>query len=78
MLVCHCYGVTDHDIRDAVRRGDEVVVAGTDCGGCLPVVESLVAAEKHALNAAAPRSLPVITGTHAPVFIPVGAAAGPE
>jgi len=82
MLVCHCYGVTDRDIRDAVRRGDEATVAGTGCGGCLSMVESLVAAERHAMTNATSRSFRIIgqqdAANAAPSYLPDGAAAGPE
>jgi len=74
MLVCHCFGVTDRDIRAAVRRGDEAIVAGTGCGGCAPLVEAVIAGERGALTW--PRSLPVLhTGSHAAVWVPVGTAA---
>ena len=52
MLVCHCRGITDRDIRFAVRRGartpDEVGAvcgAGTCCGGCRPAVRGLIRSE---------------------------------
>jgi bacterioferritin-associated ferredoxin len=45
MWVCHCKGVTDRQIRSAIRAGARTVVeisdhcrAGTGCGGCLPEV----------------------------------------
>jgi bacterioferritin-associated ferredoxin len=74
MLICHCFGVTDREIRAAVRRGAEAIVAGSGCGGCAPVVEALIAGERGAMHT--PRSLPVVlTGSHAAVFIPAAAAA---
>lgn len=52
MIVCHCRVVRDDDVRSEVRLGadspDAVMArcgAGTDCGGCRPAVEQLVADE---------------------------------
>ncbi|MCP4870370.1 MAG: (2Fe-2S)-binding protein [Proteobacteria bacterium] len=74
MLVCHCFGITDRDIRAAVRRGDDATLAGSGCGGCGPLVEAVIAGERGAMIT--PRSLPVVqTGSHAAVFVPFGAAA---
>lgn len=49
MLVCHCHVVNDRQIHDAIDAGaDDVVTvsactsAGTDCGGCLPLIADLV------------------------------------
>jgi len=49
MVVCHCRAVRERTIREAVRNGAvssaEVAAcsgAGTDCGGCLPVIEEIV------------------------------------
>jgi len=52
MIVCHCHGITDHDIRAAVdwmraSDADTIITPGkvyralgkrADCGGCLPLV----------------------------------------
>lgn len=50
MVVCHCNAVSDREIREQVRAGAldardiaARCAAGTHCGGCLEVVESLVA-----------------------------------
>jgi len=50
-LVCHCRCVNDRVVRTAALAagGDldatqDICGAGLDCGGCLDVVESLVAA----------------------------------
>jgi bacterioferritin-associated ferredoxin len=51
MIVCHCQGITDHDIRAAVTwmraaDPDTVITSGkvyralgkrADCGGCMPL-----------------------------------------
>jgi bacterioferritin-associated ferredoxin len=51
MIVCHCQGISDHDIRAAVTwmrasDPDTVITAGriyralgkrADCGGCMPL-----------------------------------------
>ncbi len=49
MIVCHCEGVNDHTIREAVGRGarcPETVAAlcgaGALCGGCRPAIEDVV------------------------------------
>ncbi len=49
VIVCHCQGVSDRRIRREARRGaatpGEVARAcgaGTDCGGCVPVIEDLL------------------------------------
>ena len=48
MRVCHCYGITDRDLRAAVRSAASgatdpgcALLAGTSCGGCLPLVEEI-------------------------------------
>ena len=50
MVVCHCNVVSDREIRALVQAGaldaDAVAAlcqAGTRCGGCVPVVEALLA-----------------------------------
>jgi bacterioferritin-associated ferredoxin len=52
MIVCHCRAVRDEEIRTEVRLGAETVElvatrcgATTKCGGCLPVVEAIIADE---------------------------------
>ena len=49
MIVCHCEAVTDREIRQSVAEGActarqvaRACGAGGRCGGCLPVVESLL------------------------------------
>ena len=52
MRVCHCHAVTDRDIRSAVRSGacsvesvGRACGAGTSCGGCVPLVASVIRSE---------------------------------
>jgi bacterioferritin-associated ferredoxin len=49
MIVCHCKGVTDREIRKAVLEGastctdvERLCEAGKECGGCRPLIEQLV------------------------------------
>ena len=55
MIVCHCRGVTDREIRRCVRAGESTVAAvsmacgaSTGCGGCRPLVGKIVEAELEA------------------------------
>lgn len=52
MLVCHCHRVCDRTIRECARQGassaEDVGAAcgaGTACGGCQPLIETLVKSE---------------------------------
>ena len=40
MIVCSCLGITDGEIRDAMRA-DREAMAGTCCGSCLPLVSDI-------------------------------------
>ena len=58
MLVCHCKGVTESEVRDAIASGAcshrEIARhcgAGSMCGGCRPVLDELLET-----NATAPAS----------------------
>ena len=49
MLVCHCKGLTDRDVRRAISAGActrrEVTRecgAGSICGGCQPLIDELL------------------------------------
>jgi bacterioferritin-associated ferredoxin len=49
MIVCHCKGVTDRDIRRMVEQGalphceeDRVRAAGTECGGCRTLIDRIL------------------------------------
>ena len=53
MIVCQCKGVTDAEIRKAIRQGAATVEqigvacrAGTDCGGCKPTIEYFLQLER--------------------------------
>jgi bacterioferritin-associated ferredoxin len=59
MLVCHCRGVTDRMIRDAVQAGAETLDAVSaacgaagGCGGCADLVLDVVCAERLVRRAA--------------------------
>ena len=63
MIVCHCHGVTDREIRRCVRSGvasvggvSEACGAATCCGGCGPRVAEIVEAELEAQH----RRLPMM------------------
>jgi bacterioferritin-associated ferredoxin len=52
MLVCHCQGLSDRDVRQAVRSGarsrgqvTRSCGAGGRCGGCRPLIEEILADE---------------------------------
>lgn len=56
MIVCHCHGVTDREIRACVQNGartpDDVgdhCGASTGCGGCAELVEEIVLGERRRL-----------------------------
>ena len=49
MIVCHCYGVSDRQIRECAREGARSVAevghacgAGAGCGGCRPEIACIV------------------------------------
>ena len=59
MYVCHCRAVSDSAVRAAAAAGDRTVDdlgescgAGTDCGGCHPLLEELLAGADLATAAA--------------------------
>lgn len=52
MIVCHCYCVSDREIRKCAREGaaDLAAVgrhcgAGTGCGGCRPELSAILESE---------------------------------
>ena len=51
-IACSCHVVRDADVRSAIRDGARSVedvmdtcAAGTNCGGCVPTIRMLLAAE---------------------------------
>ncbi len=53
MIVCHCRAVNDRTIRQAIRSGAcsrrqvaRACEAGRTCGGCVPVINQLLEAER--------------------------------
>jgi NAD(P)H-nitrite reductase large subunit len=49
MIVCHCYCVSDREIRKCAREGAQDLAAvgracgaGTGCGGCRPEVADIL------------------------------------
>lgn len=57
MIVCHCTGITDRDIRSLIRQGRAKTVsqiglalcersAGRGCGGCRLLVAQIVRQEE--------------------------------
>ncbi len=56
MIVCHCHGVTDREIRACVQNGartcDDVADhcgASSGCGGCASLVADIVHGERRRL-----------------------------
>lgn len=61
MIVCHCHGVTDREIRASVHCGARTCAdvadtcgAGSGCGGCREVVAEILASEKRHLTVVSP------------------------
>ena len=55
MIVCHCSGVSDREIRSAVREGARscrdvarACAAGRLCGGCRPLIRRILETEESA------------------------------
>ena len=70
MIVCHCHGVTDREIRRCVRSGagcvgavSEACGAASCCGGCRPLVSKIVEAELDAQRRRLPTLQLAMTGT---------------
>ena len=56
MIVCHCHGVTDREIRASVQHGASTCAdvadacgASAGCGGCHALVAEIVAGERRRL-----------------------------
>ncbi len=57
MIVCHCRGTSDREIRRAVRSGAATLPevaracgAGSACGGCVEAVHEVMASERGAFE----------------------------
>lgn len=57
MIVCHCFGVTDREIRASIKGGatscEDVAAccgAGSGCGGCESLVAEIVHTERRHLS----------------------------
>lgn len=57
MLVCHCHGLSDREIRRTVRDGADSCGqvtrqcgAGGGCGGCQPLIHEIVEQEREAAS----------------------------
>jgi len=66
LIVCHCQGVSDRSIRQAVREGARsvrqaarVCRAGRMCGGCRPVICEIISSES---SESAPATLGHVEG----------------
>jgi bacterioferritin-associated ferredoxin len=62
MLVCHCKGVSEREVRSAIQSGActrrdiaRECGAGSVCGGCRPLLDELI--DAHAPPPASARSL---------------------
>jgi bacterioferritin-associated ferredoxin len=56
MIVCHCHGVTDREIRASVQNGARTCAdvadacgASSGCGGCSSLVAEIVQGERRRL-----------------------------
>lgn len=53
MIICHCKGLSDREIRKGLSANGSglppthLTPAGTGCGGCLPAIRELLAAQSH-------------------------------
>lgn len=67
MIVCHCFGVSDREIRRCARDGarslNEVgraCAAGTGCGGCRPEIAGILDSERAREEKSALPMLPIL------------------
>jgi bacterioferritin-associated ferredoxin len=70
MIVCHCFCVSDREIRSCARAGAASVSdvgmaceAGTGCGGCRPEIASILDTEQGPRRARSFARLPVLQET---------------
>ena len=77
MIVCHCHGVTDREIRESVQNGArtcadvaECCGASSGCGGCASLVSEIVHGERRRLavmrDDTAPSPLACLSGLSEP------------
>lgn len=67
MIVCHCFGISDREIRSCAREGactlsevGRACAAGTGCGGCRPEIVSILDAEQERAENSRFQLLPVL------------------
>jgi bacterioferritin-associated ferredoxin len=67
MIVCHCFRVSDREIRSCARQGacsvgevGQACDAGTGCGGCRPEIASILESEQHQVASARRPYAPVL------------------
>jgi len=67
MIVCHCFCVSDREIRSCAREGHHGIAevgracgAGTGCGGCRPEIASILETERSRDCARGAALLPVL------------------
>ena len=77
MVVCHCKAIFEREVRALVRAGADsrpelarACGAGTDCGGCRPVLDQIIAEESGACGKdgrRCERTCLLERGSHAPL-----------
>lgn len=67
MIVCHCFCVSDREIRSCAREGHAGIAevgracgAGTGCGGCRPEIATILETERVDERRSHPALLPVL------------------
>jgi len=70
MMVCHCFCVSDREIRACARDGAHSVGevgkacdAGTGCGGCRPEIASILESEQALVRPRTLQRLPQLQET---------------
>jgi bacterioferritin-associated ferredoxin len=70
MIVCHCFRVSDREIRACAREGacnvsevGNACEAGTGCGGCRPEIANILDREHAPMRARSFQHLPVLQET---------------
>jgi len=69
MIVCQCNGVSDRTIRKLVRDGASnrsqvlrACMAGKACGGCMPLIDEIIEAERERVAPSVLTVLELATG----------------